>query len=77
MLTTVPSRSLRLGRLTLLCHHLQIQTMDSSASLIGCHVVQFSQTDLDSGNSPIRQILESLVPLHHFIETEEMMEQST
>ena len=74
MLTTVSFPSLRLDRLIAICHH---QTMDSSASLTGCHVVLLYQTDLDGGNSPIRQMLESLVALHHFIETEEMMEQST
>ena len=77
MLTTVLFPSLRLDRLIAICYHLQIQIMDFSASLIGGHVVLPYQTDLDSGNSPMRLILESLVPLHHFTETEEIMEQST
>ena len=71
MLTTVPSRSLRLGRLTL---H---QTLDSSASLTKGHVVQIDQTDLENGSFLMGQLFQLKVWLQHFTETEEMMEQST
>ena len=78
MLTTVSSTSLRLGRLILQYHHLRIQTMDSSVSLTGCHVVGLEVAKLESGSSLMGQWFQEEV-VQHFIETEGtmMMEQST
>ena len=72
MLTTVSFPSLRLGRLTLR------PTLDSSASLIGGHVVQLMKAELESGTFLVGQDqLQDKVMLQHSIETEEMMELST
>ena len=72
MLTIVSFSSLRLERLILA----QAKIRDSSASLIGGHVVQLYQTDLDSGTFPMGHKFHHNLVLH-FIEPEEMMEQST
>ena len=73
MLTTVPFPSLRLGRLLTL--H---PTLDSSASLIRGHVVQQLKPELESGTFLMgQQLFQIKMVLQHFIETEEIMEQST
>jgi hypothetical protein len=51
-------------------------TLDSSASLTGCHVVGL-KAELESGSFLMGQLFQLKVWLHHFTETEEMMEQST
>ena len=72
MLTTVPFPSLRLGRL--LVH----PTLESSASLTGGHVVPLQQTELGSGTFLVgQQLFQDKVLMHHSIEPEEMMDQST
>ena len=68
MLTTVSFPSLRLGLHPIL---------DYSVSLIRGHVARPVKTELESGNFLMVQILASQVPLLLFIETEEIMEQST
>ena len=72
MLTTVSLPSPRLGRLSL-----PHPTLDSSASLIGGHVAISLKVELESGTFPMGQQFHLSVELVHFIETGEMMEQST
>ena len=72
MLTTASLASLRLGRLSL-----PHPTLDSSASLIGGHVAFGLKLELESGTFLMGQHFHQYVVLVHFIETEEMMEQST
>ena len=75
MLTTAIFTSLKLGRPFTIY---QILTLDSNASLTVVHVVSLHQTDLENGTFLVeQQLFQSKVRLHHFIETEEMMEQST
>ena len=51
-------------------------TLDSSASLIGGHVVRLHQTELESGTFLMGQLFQLKVELNHFTEPGEMMEQS-
>ena len=53
-------------------------TLDSSASLTGCHAVQHLVTELEGGSFLMGQLfLDHWEILHHSLEPEEMMEQST
>ena len=53
-------------------------TLHSSASLTGCHVVQLHQTELDIGTFLMgQQLFHYKAVLQHFIETGEIVEQST